>query len=347
MGQRIPQLDGVRGMAILLVMVHNLDAFSVSPFSYLTTYGWMGVDLFFVLSGFLITGILLDTKESERYFKNFYVRRCLRIWPLYYAVLLSVFVALPMVRHRLTVDILRTAAPRWSYFLFLQNFLVAAPTRALGPLGVTWSLAVEELFYLVWPLVVRFLSIKQLQALAWGIVVVSPLLRLFSSWHGVQIYSNPFCRLDGLMAGAILALLARRSVTAQPRFRAFAWVVMVCAAFLAVVSEQFSTRWFTFSMVVLASAALVYLALYSKAKWFHHLLTNRFLIFTGIISYGLYMLHKFPYDFMKAMHLDLHPTVAFLPITLCAYLLAILSWTLLEKPFLRLKAKFEFTPGSE
>ena len=84
MQERLPQLDGIRGIAILVVMLHNESG--KYPFPYLDrpfTNGWMGVDLFFVLSGFLITGILLDTKQSDGYFKNFYARRCLRIWPLY------------------------------------------------------------------------------------------------------------------------------------------------------------------------------------------------------------------------------------------------------------------------
>src|SRR6201993_3521040 len=98
MPKKIPQLDAVRGIAILVVLVHNLSGFSFPPLSLITNYGWMGVDLFFVLSGFLITGILLDSKSSENYFRNFYARRCLRIWPLYYAVLLFMFVILPLLR---------------------------------------------------------------------------------------------------------------------------------------------------------------------------------------------------------------------------------------------------------
>ena len=94
MRQKIPQLDAVRGIAILVVLAHNLHGFSSLPLSLFSNYGWMGVDLFFVLSGFLITGILLDSKSSEGYFRNFYARRCLRIWPLYYSVLILMFVIL-------------------------------------------------------------------------------------------------------------------------------------------------------------------------------------------------------------------------------------------------------------
>jgi peptidoglycan/LPS O-acetylase OafA/YrhL len=345
MSQRISQLDGVRGIAILTVMVHNLNAFSARPFSYLTTYGWMGVDLFFVLSGFLITGILLDTKESEAYFRNFYMRRCLRIWPLYYAVLLFIFVLVPLVRHEEAFRILQTSSPRWSYLFFLQNFFVPVPTNAFGPLAVTWSLAVEELFYIVWPMFVRFLSTTQLRLVAWSVIVLSPVLRLFLTTRHVIIYSNPFCRFDGLMAGALLALLIREGGFRPVRFTKTAWVALLVATPLTVVAEEYSARWLTFSLTITASAALVYLALHSRSTGLRYLLTNRFLTFTGTISYGLYLLHKFPHDLLKAAHVDLQPTAAFLPVALCGYLLAIMSWNLLEKPLLRLKSLFEDGPA--
>jgi len=343
MAHRIPELDGVRGIAILAVMVHNLGAFSVWPFSDLTTYGWMGVDLFFVLSGFLITGILLDTKQSAPYFKNFYARRCLRIWPLYYALLLSVFFVVPLVRPHEAPVIFETASPSWSYFLFLQNFLVATPTGAFGPLGVTWSLAVEELFYLFWPMFVRFLSASQLQRIAWAVIVLSPPLRWLLSRHNVLIYSNPFCRLDGLMAGALLALFVRdtRIPNKNIWFTRNAWWIFIGAAAAAVLSEHLAARWFTLSMSITGSAAFVYLALYSRASWLRNLLTNRFLTFTGVVSYGLYLLHKYPHDLMKAVNINLPPTAAFLVVSGCAYLLAVLSWNFLEMPFLKLKVLFE------
>ena len=99
MQSRLPQLDGIRGIAILMVIIHNESVkYPLLSLDRLFTNGWMGVDLFFVLSGFLITGILLDSKQSEGYFRNFYIRRCLRIWPLYYASLFFMFVVVPLVR---------------------------------------------------------------------------------------------------------------------------------------------------------------------------------------------------------------------------------------------------------
>src|SRR5271163_4752017 len=162
--QRLRQLDAVRGFAVLVVFVHNIDIYPSLHLGLIATNGWMGVDLFFVLSGFLITGILLDTKKSNGYFSNFYARRCLRIWPLYYSVILFMFLIVPLLRPSERQDIFGPrSSPWWAYLLFLQNFLVSVPTKATGLLGVTWSLAVEEHFYLVWPLIVRFCTNAQLR----------------------------------------------------------------------------------------------------------------------------------------------------------------------------------------
>ncbi|HWY06324.1 MAG TPA: acyltransferase [Candidatus Acidoferrales bacterium] len=346
MRQKIPQLDAVRGIAILIVLAHNLHGFSSLPLSYLTVYGWMGVDLFFVLSGFLITGILLDSKASANYFRNFYARRCLRIWPLYYSVLVLMFVIVPLARPQDAAELFQRSAPWWSYPFFLQNFLVAAPAVAVGPLGVSWSLAVEELFYLVWPFFVRILSTDRLQLLAWTALLVSPLLRLFFLARHWIIYSNPFCRLDGMMAGALLAILLRKPGFAPGRLLKLAWVVFLVAAPLAITTAAYEALWLAFSLAAIASASFVFLGLYATNTWFQALLTNRFLMFTGTISYGLYLLHKIPDDALKRLHIkEAHPIAAFWAAVGISYLLAIVSLNLLEKPFLNLKRFFETKPN--
>ena len=122
---RVPQLDAVRGVAILIVMAHNISLkYPVLAFEVWTKDGWMGVDLFFALSGFLITGILLETKGAGKYFENFYVRRILRIWPLYYALLFFMFVAMRFLSRTEYAKVLETASPWWAFPLFLQNFLL-------------------------------------------------------------------------------------------------------------------------------------------------------------------------------------------------------------------------------
>src|ERR1700674_4160391 len=341
MPKRIPQLDAIRGVAILVVIIHNSGTLPR-----LFANGWMGVDLFFVLSGFLITGMLIDSKQSEGYFKNFYVRRCLRIWPLYYSLLFFMFVLVPFLRPSEAHSIFERSSPWWAYPLFLQNFLIRIPAMATGPLAVTWSLAIEEQFYLVWPWVVRYCSFAQVRRIAIVVICLSPALRFYLSLHHVDTYPTLFCRLDGLMAGALLALTVRSDSFVPSKFIRIAWIALCIAAPLAFVTEALHARWITFSLTAVVSASFVYLALFSAQKWLRVALTNRFLIYTGTISYGLYLLHKIPFDAAQALHLDRHPLLA-LPIAIVAsYAVATLSWNLLEKPFLRLKRSFESEPSS-
>jgi peptidoglycan/LPS O-acetylase OafA/YrhL len=346
--RRIPQLDAARGLAVLLVFVHNTDMYPSLHLGLIAKNGWMGVDLFFVLSGFLITRILIDTKHSQGYFKNFYTRRCLRIWPLYYSTILFMFVAVPFLRPPNTQALFwERSSPWWAYPLFLQNLLVPVPTGASGLLAVTWSLAIEEQFYLVWPLVVRFCSEAQLRKLVLGVICVSPALRFYLSLHGVNIYSNTFCRLDGLMAGALLALIVRSSSFVPSHWVTGAWITLITSAPLALTIDAPHTRWIVFSLVALASMSFVYLALFSKQSWLQAILTNRFLVYTGTISYGIYLLEKIPADFIKAVHLEKHPVLAFSITAGATYAMAVLSWNLLEKPFLQLKKFFDGTVTSQ
>lgn len=346
MQRRIPQLDAVRGVAILVVMMHNTSMKYAIPHSAkLFRAGWMGVDLFFVLSGFLITGILLDTKGSAGYFKNFYVRRVLRIWPLYYSLIFFMFVIVRFLNPSQYHAVSETSSPWWAYLLFLQNFVGPISTGAAGPLGVTWSLAIEEQFYLIWPLAVRFCSSRQLRCVAIVEICISPALRYYLALHHVDLYTNVFCRLDGLMAGALLALLVRADQFVSSKLLKRAWVLLVVAASLAFVLEAFHARWIVFSFVALASVSFVYIAMFSEQKWLQVVMTNRFLVYSGIISYGLYLLHKIPFAVVQTLHLDRHPYLPLPFIFISSYVLATLSWNLLEKPFLSLKRFFEPKPG--
>ena len=341
MQQKIPQLDAVRGIAIILVLLVNTsEKYPALHLQRVVGNGWMGVDLFFVLSGFLITGILLDSKREPSYFKNFYARRALRILPLYYSVLLFMFVLVPLLRPAEGHAIFERSSPWWAYPLFLQNFLIAVPTQAVGPLGVSWSLAIEEQFYLLWPLVVRFCSTALLRRIAVAMILLSVPLTFYLSSHHVLIYSNIFCRQVGLMAGALLALLVRSETLEPSKYANAAWILFAVTLVVAFVSEARGARWLAFTMIALAAASFVFLALYSSQRWLQLFLRNRFLRYTGTISYALYLLHKIPTDLLQAMHLDRHPVLILPEVLLGSYALAALSWNFLEKPFLRLKHFF-------
>ncbi len=182
----IPALDGLRGIAIILVMLHHFTNYRPTSgidglIGSVVFFWWTGVDLFFVLSGFLITGILLDTRGSERYFTTFYARRILRIFPLYYLVLFLAFVVLP--KFPAVHPVLAGQAdlpPQWPYWLYLTNFSIADRGWGHGWVDVGWSLAIEEQFYLVWPLVIWLCPPRLVALLCAVIIVAEPVARVFA-----------------------------------------------------------------------------------------------------------------------------------------------------------------------
>lgn len=345
--RKIPQLDSIRGIAVLMViLLHASDKYPQLHLQRIFENGWMGVDAFFVLSGFLITKVLVESKHSPNFFRNFYARRCLRIWPLYYAVLLFMFVAVPLaLPSQRPIIFAPRSSPWWAYPLFLQNLLVPIPTMATGSLGVTWSLAIEEQFYLVWPFLVRFVKGERLRLIALVIVCLSPVLRFFVARQGGNIYSNPLCRLDGLMAGAYLAFTVRRTTFAPERFLPLARICFPVALALAFAAEFENARWITLSCTAAASFAFLYLALFEREGRLQHILRNRFLLYTGNISYGLYLLHKIPFDAAQAAHLDRFPVLPFVFGIGASYMLAALSFRFVEQPFLRYKRRFYSSPS--
>ncbi len=200
---RVPAFDGLRGIAVLAVIFCHLSDYypeqnAVKVFLHA---GWCGVDLFFVLSGFLITGILLDTRAAQNYFRAFYARRVLRIFPVYYATLLSVLTIahfFPKLN-----SVLPIAHDRIFYFFYLNNWWpLLKDSWHANIIGHFWSLAVEEQFYLVWPFLVWFLSRKQIEMAAIVGIALAPIIRfaIYGHYGNVRdIVENPFCRMDSLL----------------------------------------------------------------------------------------------------------------------------------------------------
>lgn len=341
--KHIPQFDFLRGVAVLMVMVfhasHDVQSFPMGQF---VSFGWAGVDLFFVLSGFLITGILSETRDRKGYFINFYARRILRIWPLYYALLGIMFLAVPVLAPRWNAAAMGSARPAWAFVLFVQNLVVGHMT---GPLSPTWSLAIEEQFYFVWPLLIWILPRRTVKHLAAALVVCSPLLRLGLMLGHVQIsvYYNTLTRLDGLAVGSFLALWLPDANATTVKRRALAALPIALAG--AVFLEK---PWLRYSAISIAAGAVVCLSFFLTYR-------SRFVLFTGRISYGLYLIHMAVFGLATKPELRRHyphspilNDIAYLAVgTLLTYGFASMSWFLFESQILRAKKWFASPPATE
>ncbi len=313
--RHIPALDGIRGIAILgTVAIHilYLRAIPAAPPRYLSLFhvaqfGWMGVDLFLVLSGFLITGILLDTRQSANFFRAFYARRTLRIFPLYYGVLLLLLLLSPLLRHTWWAFLLPAQQALPLFFLYLQNWV--SPIHHgfyLGVLGPLWTLAIEEQFYLVWPLLVYLLPRRAFALTSVAICVLVPLWRCYLLIHGastVFVMMNTLTRVDTLAWGALAAVLVR-SPEVFARLRGLLpWVASACAAAILIIDfplhELYARSRYTesigFTVIAVGSMSVLLLAYISDAKrgQFAKWLDRGWLRSLGRYSYGMYVLQAF------------------------------------------------------
>lgn len=231
---RLLELDGVRGIAVIMVLVFHVFAwtmesspqYSRSDWSgpaavvlKVTKPGWLGVDLFFVLSGYLITGILLRNREKHRYFRNFYGRRVLRIFPIYFLTLLAILIVYSGS----------------GSFVLLSALFMANITAMFGVpsvYGPLWSLAVEEHFYLLWPWIVRRIGKRGLLGLALAICVIEPVLRAVGFCYGLDVYFPSWFRFDGLAWGASIALIMSMFSPAARTVRMLAYAFIVAGVTL-------------------------------------------------------------------------------------------------------------------
>ena len=362
----IPALDGLRGIAILMVMSHHFNILAHgSPVERLLTAtletGWAGVDLFFVLSGFLITGILIDSKENAHYYRNFYIRRSLRIFPLYYAVVLLTFMVLPQLPGSLAQTLSQTEGGIGWYLTYLSNFAMTRGNHfGFGMLNVTWSLAVEEQFYLVWPLIVYALPQRGLLRLCLVLIVAVPMIRIGLVWQSVSwvaVYTLPFCQLDALAIGAVIAIALRSEFwTKRAEDAARGVLVLSVLGLMTTLTMNRNTHpaaspWMLTlgfsSFACLFGASLTLILTSSRWRPVSALLANPLLVLFGKYSYGLYLIH------VPVRNAVIHfaPGIASSPslLTQIAFwllsaglslLLAIPVWYAIEQPFLKLKDRF-------
>ena len=348
-GGRVPELDGIRGVAILLVLSLHWIALparaalrDLSPnLAALAGIAWCGVDLFFVLSGFLIAGILLDHAEAPRVFRTFYLRRACRILPAY--LVLLILAALPLAGSSL---ISQGSVPLGAYLLFLQNYWSAAGARVAEALSPCWSLAIEEQFYLLLPVLLLRVFRRHFGAFAAVLLVAPPLLRCFLFAHGGPVSPWDFTpsRLDAPFWGVLAAVLVR-----DPRISAFlarrsrglglaaiGGVLAVAALSQLTLLPNGETLLLSLGLSVMGCAfALALVAvLFNPASAAARLMRSRPLRWAGKHSYFLYLFHQLVFGSLAIAPLPLRVAAS----AVVLGILAVTSWRLLESPFLRLGA---------
>jgi peptidoglycan/LPS O-acetylase OafA/YrhL len=355
----MPELDTIRGTAILMVLFYHGYFWSgglkgltgiEKAFVEITRPGWLGVNLFFVLSGFLITGILLDSKSAPHYFRRFYTRRALRILPAYYGILLVLLFYGLRPRSFLALS-----------FFYLSNVTVLFGVKAAYP--VLWSLAVEEHFYLLWPAVVHKLSSWAVERCALGIVCVVPLLRAGSFLLGWTDGLSAFTWLvaDGLAMGAWLAATVRRPEFTRRqlvRISSAAMGLAISATFLGarfgiLTREKLLGATFQETCGNLAFLGVLGFFLLIGTSESKSLVQRPVMSFFGYISYGLYLVHllvfqiydqlikELPFQFPAQAGRFEFTTLRFVVCVAISTALAFLSRRYFEAPFLRMKNRFE------
>ncbi len=370
---RMPELDGLRGLAVIAVVIHNTvwsqghTVIGVLP-KLLNTFanaGWLGVQLFFVLSGFLITGILLDEKGAPQQLRNFYVRRVLRIFPLYYLALFAILIVLPYFNIWIGgEEALREAHPIW-YWLFLSNWSIPV-IGGPGVLSHYWSLAVEEQFYLLWPFAVMALNRRALAVLCIFLIIASPLARALMIFHDFEFarwraYEFTFARWDALAMGALLALALRYREWWQQAAKSMKALLMGSAIYVVgatvilhgYASVDTGIVFLNQSVAAILFVSMLYFAVFPQARktsW-QRFLSNTQLRTVGKYSYAIYIFHNLviaaigptwkKYSVgVEQISPTLNTYAQVLVVGVASFLLAYCSWRLLEQPCMSLRRFF-------
>ena len=372
-----PGLDGLRAIAVFMVFCQHYAA----QYAFIFGWGWAGVDVFFVLSGFLITGILYDSQHQPFRYRDFYIRRTLRIFPLYYAVWFVILLAAPLVLWEWNWRWILWPAYLGNYARFFFLHQAGNPYRfdrlTCGPLvqqwfgspmhlyiGHFWSLCVEEQFYLVWPLVVYSVRKRELlMKICIAVVIAAPLVRWWlTTVLSTQMLSMEFLyrsmptRIDALLLGGLIAL-CMRGPQKEWLHRWKHELLGASAALLVVVYllavkvwklpfQGSATNWvgiFEFTLIDLFAGALI-LETIHPGGWWSRALSLKGLRSFGVISYGFYVYHDLLHDlYTYVANRFFHPYAASMTILIAffaSWLIAWLSYRLLEFPMLKLKDRF-------
>ena len=357
--KRILEIDGLRGLAASgVVVAHYLSEVPHGfPYFYL---GWASVQVFFALSGFLIGGILIDHRGTSPFFSTFYMRRTCRIFPVYFAVIIPSMLFLHFYDR---VDITGTPLPWWSYLTYTQN--ISAPISGhLGQLSLqpTWTLAVEEQFYLILPVLVYLLTYRRILVLSLFLIAVTPILRaalIASGNHHAFLASCLLlpCRWDMLFVGVLAAIVLRnkRIITKLYSNRCW-WLKILCVAgSVGIIACSVVKRIGSFNTtqtllpVLIAFCAMCYLLLVISGHHDVPFLRSRILVFIGTISYGVYLMHQPIAVILHATILGSAPDISTLPqcgvmflATTFTIMLAWLSFRYFESPIIRFGHQWKY-----
>ena len=350
----IKALDGLRAIAALMIICFHYfrDTESDNYFFVLLakfcTFGQTGVSLFFVLSGFLVTRVLLSTKPESGYFKKFYIRRILRIFPLYYLFLILWYVLVPFFNDS---DFF-SFNDQIYYWIYLQDFAITFGWKSHGP-DHFWSLSVEEHLYLIWPLMIYFLSTKTLSKCIWFFVALALLVRLLLVNHNYPTSYFTFSRLDDFSLGALLALWelnGKLKTIHANKFLIYIMSLLIPTVVLWGFVGGDHADWL--QVVKFSLLAFIYFFLIGfvvtagENHWFNRFLNWKFFNFTGKISYGLYVYHPLCFLIAK-QYVGNSPLLLFAVGMISSYLISYLSYTLFESKFIHLKKYFEYKAVSE
>jgi peptidoglycan/LPS O-acetylase OafA/YrhL len=370
---RLPALDGLRGFAIFLVLIYHYSG----PFKpddnsvgyYLLKcvgLSWSGVDLFFVLSGFLIGGILIDNRGAYNLLRVFYIRRTLRIFPLYY-LLLAAFVVILVVGPNVQW-LLTDPLPVWSYASFTQNFVMGIEnTFGAHFFDVTWSLAVEEQFYLILPFVIRYTTTRNLPWVLLSLIVASPVIRIaifhwFSQRHFLSLYVLMPCRADALLLGVLCAVIYRSDAAMNVLrknivyFRIVVSLLALATALLAINGSSPNSRIMVFggyTLIALLYSSMLLAALIESGGPIAWITKLPFLRKLGTIAFGAYLTHQIVLGFAHGLLLNQAPslnTIVDLSVTMLALsstiLLSALSFNGFEKHLIALGHRVEYADSA-
>jgi peptidoglycan/LPS O-acetylase OafA/YrhL len=342
----IKSLDGVRGIAALMVIVYhyfNVNKFNGIGFSQIHKFvviGQTGVSLFFVLSGFLITRILLRTKEKRNYFQKFYIKRALRIFPLYYLFLLIFYFIDPIIRSQ---QILPTGIAFW---LYLQDIYMTFHFPKNGP-DHFWSLAVEEHFYLFWPFIIYYLKDIDIFKVSIVLILFSFVLRYILFSNGYEVFYFTFTRIDELVLGAFLAILEIKNKLTIQSIKIYKnlFVVLVLANGALWVFLDSTTsiliQVIKFPLIgMLYFSALAILICLAENHFLSKILSSRPLLYTGKISYGMYVFHPMIFLYLDSYQYSINILWKFFIAIILIYIVSSICFFLFEKRFLDLKGKY-------